>query len=96
VVTFNGSTAMAGPLQELARFQAFPNTTRTGVRVASKPTDGGNPGFVEAIDLFLSTGPQGGTNSRRVRLAEYRSPGLTPTVIDRLFAENSFDGIYLG
>jgi hypothetical protein len=82
-------------LTVLESFQPFSNTTRTGVRVAAKPTDGGNPGFVEKVDLLLSSGPRGGVTSHRIRLANYNGT-LVPTVVDRVFEAALYDGIFLG
>src|SRR5439155_19681806 len=83
VSVFDGAGAYAGHAAQLAKFLAFPNTTRTGVRVAAQPTDGGSPGSVEKDSLFLTTGPLGGAVSRRLRQATFT--GLTPVLIHRFF-----------
>ncbi len=97
VQVYSGKNIMTGGgLSVLERFQPFPNFTRTGIRVAAHPTDGGNPGFIEKVDIFAATGPLAGAAGKKVRLASYRGAGLNPTVVDRLFAGAIFDGIYLG
>lgn len=98
VITFNGAGLMkgAGLPAALQTFLPFPNSTRTGVRVVAKPTDGGNPGFVERINLFVAPGPDGGPNSKKVRLAQFLGAGLNPQVVERLFEAATFNGIFLG
>ena len=94
VAVVSGRT-LASAVPAIARFLAFPNNHRGGVRVTAKPTDGGNPGFVESADLQLSGGPGGGAASRRVRQARFNA-ALTPVVTDKIFASAGFDGLYLG
>ena len=102
VSVFNGNRVFGGAAPDLlARFQAFRNRERTGVRVAIKPVDGGSPGNVEKVTIVMSSGPGGRVVSRKVSQAVFN--GLTPAVIDRVF-ENArvnrrrsvFNGLYVG
>ena len=100
VSVFEGASVYdGGAVTQLARFRAFSNQNRTGVRVGVAPVEGSSIGDVDKVKLLLGTGPQGGADSRKVRQAIFN--GLTPTVIDRLF-ENAkvknayvFDGIFV-
>ncbi|MCI0684277.1 MAG: autotransporter-associated beta strand repeat-containing protein [Gemmataceae bacterium] len=101
VSVFSGGTVYGGAVpQQLARFRVFNNRERTGVRIAVKAVDGGQPGNVEKVNIMASSGPGGGRVSRKVVQASYN--GLTPAVVDRVF-ENArvrrrfvFNGIYVG
>ncbi|MCS7047487.1 MAG: hypothetical protein NZO58_14110, partial [Gemmataceae bacterium] len=100
VMSFDGQGLMnggvLGALSVLPRYQPFPNHMRVGVRTVAKPTDGGNPGFVEKIDLFHALGKGGGMTAKKVVLASFRGVHLDPRVVDRLFERATYDGIFLG
>jgi hypothetical protein len=89
VAVFSGTTTT-----ELARFLAYDGGFRGGVRVAAKPLNGGNPGFVEKMSIWLA--PAQG-NTRPVRQAIYKGPGLLPELVDKVF-ENGYyaGGILIG
>jgi len=91
VAVYSGAKLKGEPRQ----FLAFTNTTRTGVRVAAKAKNGGNPGFVEAVNLVFATGPGAGSAARRIRHAALNGL-LTPRLTKLVFAGAAFNGIHLG
>jgi hypothetical protein len=87
VAVFQGNT-----LAPISRFLAYDSSYRGGVHVTAKPTDGGNPGFVEKISIWLAPGPN--TPRRPVRLATF---GVPVAVIDKFFENGFFDGgVFVG
>ncbi len=101
VSVLDGASVYGGhAVTQIARFLAFSNQNRTGVRVAAAPLEGSSVGGVDQVKLLLSSGPKGGADSRKVRQATFN--GLSANVVDRVF-ENSkannayiFDGIFVG
>jgi hypothetical protein len=94
VTVFSGSSIYAGgPAAQLTSFRAFPGRIRTGVRLAAKPVDTSGSATVEKVNLLLAAGPGAKNTSRRVLQATFN--GLTPAVVDRVFAAG-YDGVFLG
>jgi hypothetical protein len=88
VSVFSGANAFTNqPLDLLVRFLAYEQTFRGGVNVAVKPVDGGDPGSVEEMAIWLSYGPS--STSRPIRQAFYAGNGLPPTLVNKFF-ENSW------
>ena len=97
VAVFDGEEVLApGTPQSYNRFLAFPNNVRSGVRLAVKPRGTVDPGLVEHVDLFMATGSSAGAVGRKVRKATFNGEGLNPTVVDAIFQNSTYDGIYLG
>ncbi len=95
VRVYDGRTVYASvPTLLVPPFLAFANNTRTGVTVAAKPTDGGDPGFVEAVSLLMGSGPNGGAVSRKVVQGLWSAGRIA--VLDRIFEDASVNGIRLG
>ncbi len=73
----------------------FPEFLRDGVRVTVRPTDGGDPGAVEKVDIFAATAPVTGRVANLLRRVYFVT--LTKKIgIANHLREIGFNGFWLG
>src|SRR5207253_7326436 len=79
---FSGATLLSPATpQAFIAFEAFDPSTRSGVRVAARPVDGGDPGFVEHVSLLLSTAHDTGVASHQVMQTTFAGYNVVPNIL---------------
>jgi hypothetical protein len=79
----------------ISSFQPYGNFTG-GVRLMVTPVGGENPGFVEQMAILTAPGPGSGKVPRVIRQARFTGYGLTPALVDKVFEDPNFNGIFIG
>jgi hypothetical protein len=97
VNVFSGTTNFAlWRLSMLSTFQPYGAAFKGGVRVTTKPADGGNPGSVEKVNILTAPGPGGGGLVTIVRQASFTGYDLPPLLFDKLSPDPNYSAIFVG
>jgi hypothetical protein len=78
----------------LTSFQPY-NSFNGGIRVAAKALNGGNPGFVQQVSILTAPGPGLGHKPKPIRQATFTGYGLPPAVVDKIFEDPDFNGVFI-
>jgi FG-GAP-like repeat/PLAT/LH2 domain/FG-GAP repeat len=97
VSVFSGSTNFAAwPLTPISSFQPYGSGFQNSVRVVVKPTNGGNPGSVEKVNILTAPGPGGGSAPPLIRQASFAGSGSPPLIVDKLLADPTYNALFIG
>jgi hypothetical protein len=80
----------------MTSFQPYGTAFDGSIRLTVKPTDGGNPGTVEKVNILTAPGPGNGTFPRLIRQASFAGYGPPPLLTDKLAENPAYNGIFIG